>query len=181
MKTKQMFVGLGAVAALGAAIVPMASYAADSSSSDVAVSLRVGSTISMALDSNTINEEVLSGGSSTSKTTVATVSTNSATGYTIAATPNPATGALTSTEGNTIAYVGTGYSTATEGWALSVGGTYKDLDTDSGTSTEGTIPLFRSDSPASSVGTTINYNFKTDASTPSGDYQATLEYTAAVK
>ena len=176
MKTKQMFVGLGVVAALGAAIVPMASYAADSSSENVTVTLKVGSTISMALDSTTVTEEVISGGESTSKNTVATVTTNSATGYTIVANPSPATGALTSGEGNTIAYVGSDYSTATEGWALSVGGTFKDLDT-----TEGTIALFSSDTTADSEETTIDYNFKTDAETPSGDYATTLEYVASVK
>lgn len=176
MKTKQMFVGLGVVAALGAAIVPMASYAVDSDSENVTVTLKVGSTIAMSLDSSTVSEEVLSGGSSDSKTTVATVTTNSATGYTLSATPTPDTGALTSGEGNTIAYVGTNYASATEGWALSVGGTFKNLDT-----SEGSIALFSSNTTADSEATTINYNFKTDAETPSGDYTATLEYVAAVK
>ena len=40
MKTKNMFIGLGAVAALGAAVIPMASYAAsDSGTVDINLEL----------------------------------------------------------------------------------------------------------------------------------------------
>ena len=176
MKTKQMFVGLGVVAALGAAVVPMASYAVtDNDSSTVNVSLRVGSTISMSLDGDTINPAILTSEDSQDQTTVATISTNSATGYTLSAETSSADGSLVGTdENNTIGYVGASYADVTEGWALSVGDDLKDIAGKK-------ISLFSSDSTADSEEITVGYNFKTDADTVPDTYSTTLTYTASVK
>ncbi|MBQ8992085.1 hypothetical protein IJ090_01460 [Candidatus Saccharibacteria bacterium] len=176
MKTKQMFVGLGVVAALGAAVVPMTSYAVtDSDSKAVNVQLSVGSTITMALDSSSVSAAVLTSESSEDKTTIATVTSNSASGYTLSAETSSSNGALIGEDpDNTIAYVGANYGSASEGWALSVDDTFKAI---SGKK----ISLATSDNVADNEDTTVTYHFKTAATTTPDVYTTTLTYTAAVK
>lgn len=174
MKTKKMFIGLGAAAALGAAIVPMAGYAVSDSDS-VNVNLKVGSTISMSLTGGDISPSIFNNGSSTNLTTVASVTTNSSTGYNLSASTSSADGSLVDTGiSKSIAYVGSDFSSESEGWALSVGGTLKDIS--SGNKING---LASSAAPADAESTTITYNFKTAGDTASGEYKTTLTYTAA--
>lgn len=178
MKTKKMFIGLGAAAALGAAIVPMASYAA-SDSDNVAINLRVGSTISMNLEGTSISPSIFNNGSSTDLTTVATVTTNSSTGYSLSASTSSDDGTLLDNDtSETIAYVGANFTAADEGWALSIPGetegsrVYKAI---SGNTISG---LAYSAAPVDSDDTTVTYNFKTAGDTVSGEYKTTLTYTA---
>lgn len=178
MKTKRMFVGLGAVAALGAAIVPMTSYAA-SDSDDVEVNLRVGSTISMNLSGTSISPFIYNSDFSDDLTTVATVTTNSSTGYSLSASTSSDDGTLIDSNiDRSVAYVGSNFATADEGWALSIPGEtegsiiYKDITGDT------ISDLAYSDSPVDSDDTVITYNFKTAGDTVSGEYKTTLTYTA---
>lgn len=173
MKINKMFIGLGAVAVLGAAIVPMASYAA-SDSKNVNVALKVGSTISLSLTGTEIGPSIFNSSSSTDLTTVASVTTNSATGYSLAASTLSADGALVDGGiSKSISYVGSSFASEDEGWALSVGGTYKDI-TDGNKIND----LASSSTPVDGDSTTIGYNFKTAGDTVSGEYSTTLTYTA---
>lgn len=176
MKTNKMFIGLGAAAALGAAIVPMAGYAASNSASGtVDVALKVGSTISMSLDGTTINPSVLTSEASTDQSTTATISSNSSSGYTLSAETSSADGSLIGADtSNSLAYVGSGYADATEGWALGVGGSLKDIAGNK-------ISLYSKDSTGSNDEITVNYNFKTSTATVPDTYSTTLTYTASVK
>lgn len=176
MKTKKLFMGLGVAAALGAAVVPMASYAA-SDSSNVAVALNVGSTISMSLDSASVTETLSGADSSAVKTTTATVTTNSVSGYNLSASTSSDDGSLASNDGETIAYVGSNFGTETEGWALSIPGesdtvVFKDI---AGNVIAG---LGGAAAPVDDDESVITYNFKTDGATVSGTYETTLTYTA---
>ena len=179
MKTKKMFIGLGAAAAFGAAIVPMTGYAVtDIDSKSVDVALKVGATISMSLNNNKIEPSILTSEDSVDKSTIATVTTNSASGYTLSATTSTTGGALIgdTSSSNTISYVGSNYSSATTaGWALSVGGSYKDISGNKISLVPNGTPL------ANNEQTTINYNFKTIGTTVPDTYKTTLTYTASVK
>ena len=175
MKTKKMFVGLGATLALGAAIVPMSSYAV-SDNANVNVALNVGSTISMSLDSNNISQTILNNDEKTDKTTTAYVSTNSATGYKLSATTSSVDGALVDAGiSRSIGYVGTDYNSEGEGWALSVGGVFKDIYGNE------IRNLGSKNTPVDDDATVINYNFKTAGDTASGEYKTTLTYTATTQ
>lgn len=174
MKTKKMFIGLGAAAALGAAIVPMASYAA-SDSSNVTVNLNVGSTISMSVDSSSIADNLSGADSSNGESTTATVTTNSVNGYALSATTSSADGSLISGD-NAIAYVGSGFESATEGWALSVaGGAGQEFKDITGNTISG---LGSASAPVDNDESVVTYNFKTNGDTVSGTYTTTLTYTA---
>ena len=175
MKSKKLFAGLGIVTALGAAVIPMSSYAVtNSDTGSVDVELKVGSTISMALSNSQISSAILTSESDTTKTTVATVSSNSASGYTITAETSTSDGSLSGTSSNSIAYSNS-FASATEGWALGVDGTWKTISGN-------TVSLLSSGaSVATNEETTINYGFKTSSSTTPDTYSATLTYTAAVK
>ena len=174
MKTNKMFIGLGAAAMLGAAVIPMTSYAA-SDSKNVAVNLNVGSTISMSVDSATVTDNLSGASSSSSQTTTTTVTTNSVSGYNLSATTSSADGALISGD-NSIAYVGSGFNSAAEGWALSIAGdpdpVFKDI---SGNTIAG---LGSANAPVDNDESVITYNFKIDGETVSGTYATTLTYTA---
>ena len=130
----------------------------------------------MSLTGTTINPAILTSQSSTDKTTVATVTSNSTSGYTLSATTSSSDGTLIGDDSseNTIAYVGTGYGSASEGWALSVGGSYKAISGNK-------ISLFTSDDVADNEDTTVNYSFKTSSTTIPDTYRTTLTYTASVK
>ena len=176
MKTKKLFMGLGVAAALGAAIVPMASYAA-SDSGNVAVALNVGSTISMSLDSTNVTETLSGADSSAAKTTTATVTTNSVSGYNLSASTSSDDGSLSSNDGDVIAYVGSNFGSETEGWALSTidensAIVYKDI---AGNVIAG---LGGSAAPVDDDESIVTYNFKTNGATVSGTYETVLTYTA---
>ncbi|MDO4889442.1 MAG: hypothetical protein Q4A25_01990 [Candidatus Saccharibacteria bacterium] len=174
MKTNRMFIGLGAAAMLGATIVPMTSYAAEATA-DVAVNLNVGSTISMAVDSASVTDDLSGASSSSAQTTTTTVTTNSISGYNLSATTSTNDGSLRSGD-NFIAYVGSNFASETEGWALSVAGdpnpVFKDI------SGKNIADLGGADAPVDNDESVITYNFKIDGDTVSGAYKATLTYTA---
>ncbi len=178
MKTKKMFVGLGVVAALGVAIVPMTSYAVtNSDSANVNVALKVGSTISMALDSNKIEPAILTSQSSEDQTTTASVTTNSGAGYTLSARTSSSDGSLIgdTSNSNILEYLGDGYASGDAGWALSIGSAYKNIS--------GNEISLRSDGSAlaDEEETVITYHFKTTSATVPDTYRTTLTYTASAK
>ncbi|MBR3365626.1 hypothetical protein IKG48_00670 [Candidatus Saccharibacteria bacterium] len=179
MKTKKMFVGLGTMAVLGAAIVPMASYAVtDSDSANVDIALKVGSTISMALDGNKIEPSILTSESSDNQTTVATVTTNSSVGYTLSAQTSSLDGSLIGdgNSSNVLPYLGSNYSSSTDaGWALAIGSSYKDISGNK-------ISLVSNGSAlANNESTTVGYHFKTTSATAPDTYKTVLTYTASAK
>ena len=133
----------------------------------------------MTLSNDSISPFIFNDSSSTDLSTVATITTNSSTGYNLIATTSSDDGELTDVDiSRDIAYVGTGFTTEDEGWALSIPGetegtrVYKDI---AGNTIAG---LGYSASPADSEDNVITYNFKTTGDTPSGEYKTTLTYTA---
>lgn len=122
-KTIMAAAALSVVAGLGVAALPLSSYAADlnTASENIDVIVNIDNTISMAVDTNAVEMNLVPGGAAvTDKTVTATVTTNNATGYELYIRDSDDNTALVSAEGNTIA-AGTTLSGNTSAWAYQGG------------------------------------------------------------
>lgn len=122
-KTIMAAAALSVVAGLGVAALPLSSYAADlnTASENIDVIVNIDNTISMAVDTNAVEMNLVPGGAAvTDKTVTATVTTNNATGYELYIRDSDDSTALVSAEGNSI-NAGATLSGAASAWAYQGG------------------------------------------------------------
>ena len=191
-------VGIGLVAAAGLVLVPAAANAAQQTSSTT-VRTTIASTISLSTGPLvTMGVTPVAGGSQSSVSDTATVSTNNPTGYTLTLQDADATTTLTDGSNTIAASANTPAAPAalannTWGFAVPALGSFDasySVLTNASSSASKWAGVPASGSPftvyshgttASGVATTVWYSTKADTTKPAGDYNDGVVYTATTQ
>ncbi len=136
-KTTNALLALGVVAGLGAAALPLSSYAVDPVTKDVGVTLKIEDTLEIEADKDNADNKVDLTGDGHSGAVNVTVKTNNQTGYNLNLKGSAGTNAtsLTSENGDQIAAAAGTFdtpaalSTTTSEWGYSVANTNANLQT----------------------------------------------------
>ena len=136
-KTTNALLALGVVAGLGAAALPLSSYAVDPVTKDVGVTLKIEDTLEIEADKDNADNKVDLTGDGHSGAVNVTVKTNNQTGYNLNLKGSAGTNAtsLTSENGDQIAAAAGTFdtpaalSTTTSEWGYSVANTNANLHT----------------------------------------------------
>lgn len=136
-KTTNALIALGVVAGLGAAALPLSSYAVDPVTKDVGVTLKIEDTLEIEADKDNADNKVDLTGDGHSGAVNVTVKTNNQTGYNLNLKGSAGTNAtsLTSENGDQIAAAAGTFdtpaalSTTTSEWGYSVANTNANLQT----------------------------------------------------
>lgn len=168
-KMSKVIAGLGVVAALGVAALPMASYAADKA---ITVNASIDDSLSLTVDKEAVSMSLMNGGAIVTDTVTATVSTNSLGGYTLTAKGTDLAGQDTISAKTIPAGVPT---QGTSAWGVSAALTsgYKGLSAQ--------VTLGGSDVAAHEEDTVITFGASANATQEAGSYRGTATLTATAQ
>ena len=182
-KTTSALIALGVVAGLGAAALPLSSYAVDPQTEDVAVTLKIEDELTIEADKSTTDKVDLSGDGHTGDVTL-TVVTNNQKGYNLAikgSGANPTT--LKSENGDEIAATaGTfaapaAFGTTNSEWGYRLAGF---ADNAFAGVKEDDVQIKTTDAPTGSAGdeTVVTFGASIADGQPAGTYDGQVTFTA---
>lgn len=176
----KVIAGLGVVAGLGAAMLPLGTYA--SNEATAALSVNVGSAISVALSDSvhTIGSLAANAKDETTMKDTVKVTTNNATGYILKAETTTSNNAMVASSNSIPALASEGpLNAGTAAWGIKIdnSGNFKPVPASGGAG----LNIKESSAPANAEATQVNYGVATGTDQVSGNYQVSVKFTATTK
>ncbi|MBR0431954.1 hypothetical protein IJK16_03065 [Candidatus Saccharibacteria bacterium] len=172
MKTTKIVIALGAAAALGVAVLPLASYADNNYTATTNITVSINSTFSITA-TESVTATATNNGPVVDMSPVVTVITNNSGGFTLKAKTTHASGPALISGSNTI---GAGSPSAgTSAWGMkggALGTTYTALKT-----TDTTVLTTSAPTDTSGTSTTFTIGVSASPSQAAGTYAGTITWT----